>query len=261
MTGIKMLYPRCGHIWFIIIIGGIFLSACASTNSTVRLYGGSEKPDSEIVKIRVPYELEVLSIDGRKLKTPYVPDGEYLLELLPGKHVFKVIYTEYWGDETSGNIEVSDAFYFQVATTAGSHYVFKHNGPADLVYASFNWSISDIKIWLVQQETGQTINAASTSTYGNYLTRTLRQAASGTEEDKPVTDSNTAQKNNTKMTSPTTLKLTAKPDDSSALIAEQIIAQQNALDRLKFWWKMADENQRKAFQAWTGKPVIKSGQE
>ncbi|HEB85798.1 MAG TPA: DUF2057 domain-containing protein [Gammaproteobacteria bacterium] len=261
MTGIKTLHPRHRHIWLIICV--LFLSACANTNGPIRLYAGPQKSKNEIVTFRVPYELEVVAIDGRKLKMPYVPEGQYQFELLPGNHVLKVIYTAYWGDDTSGNVVVSDAFYFRVATTAGSSYVFKHNGPTDLVYASFDSQISDIRIWLVQQKTGQTINAISTRAYGNYLTRALRHVVSGTEEGKPVA----IQEEGAKITVPTssisppvTLSSTAKQTNASALIAEQIIARQNALDRLKFWWKMANEKQRKAFQVWTDRPVTQSGQ-
>lgn len=233
-----------------LIINVVFLSACAGAAGPIRLYEGPKKPDNEIARFLVPSELEVVAIDGKALEAPYVPDGQYQVELLPGDHQIAVVYSEYWGDDTVGSLVVSDAFYFQFATAAGGTYVFKHNGPEDLVNANFDTLIGDIKIWLEQRKTGQTINAASTSAYGGFLARTIRQVATGQGEGTPKAGVPSLQTNNAQAASPT-LPLPTDTGAASALIAEQIIAQQNALDRLKFWWKMADQKQRKAFQAWT----------
>ncbi len=245
---IEKKFPR-HYRYLCLIISVVFLSACASTHGPVRVYDGAKRPDNEIVRFLIPSALEVVALDGKELKTPYIPDGQNQLELLPGDHELKVIYTEYWGDPSSGGLEVSDASYFKLATTAGSTYVFKHNGPTDLVHAGFGMLVNDIKIWLEQRETGKTINAVNRGAYGGILTRTIRQVVTGKEEGKPKEGVTALQKTGAKVT-PATPPLVTDQGASSAVLAEQITSQQNAVDRLKFWWKMADEKQRKAFQIW-----------
>ena len=82
MTTLKMFLHRYRYICLTMYV--VLLSACAGINSPVRLYDGAKRPDNEIVTLVIPYELEVVAVDGEKVKTPYVPDGQYRLELLPG---------------------------------------------------------------------------------------------------------------------------------------------------------------------------------
>lgn len=246
------------HRYICLIIYFLSLFACAGAAGPIRLYEGTKKPDDEIARLLVPSELEVVAIDGEELDVPYVPDSQYQVELLPGDHQIAVVYSEYWGDPTVGNLVVSDAFYFRIALAAGSTYMFKHDAPEDLMNADI--SPRDIKIWLEQPQTGQTINAVSRGTYGTLLARTIRQLGTGKEAGKPKAVVNSpaidsGEMDSEKQTAATSQTL-ATQNDSSALLAEQIISQQNALVRLKFWWKMADGKQRKAFQVWIDKARI-----
>lgn len=38
--------------------------------------------------------------------------------------------------------------------------------------------------------------------------------------------------------------------DGAPLSAEEIVARQKPLEKLQFWWKLADKKDRKAFQRW-----------
>jgi len=232
-----------------LFIGVVSLSACAAIKDPVQVYEGAQKPDSEIVKLIVPYELKVEQLDGSSLDTPYVPGGQYQLHLLPGDHQIMVFYEEYWGDAASGAMEISDFFNFKLTTTAGSRYVFKHTGPTDLLYADSGEPASKIKIWVKQQGTEQETQAAGRIA-GGLLASTPRpvDVKEGVIEttDKPPVATNTTS-------APSTVEASAPTNNDAASIvqAEQIVSQQDALERLKFWWKMADDKQRKTFQAWT----------
>lgn len=235
-----------------LIICAISLSACAGIKDPVQVYDGAKKPDSEIVKLLMPYELKVEQLDGKSLDTPYVSGGYYQIHLLPGDHQIMVSYEEYWGDASSGAIEVSDIFNFKLTTTAGSRYVFKHTGPTDLLYADSGPSAREINIWIKQQDTGQDTHAVG-RIEGGLLASMTRQSAGDIKEGVVETTVQSPATPGTTSTPPTIVEPVLAKDEatSTVLAAEQIISQQDALERLKFWWKMADDKQRKTFQAWT----------
>ncbi len=210
---------------YVVVIGVLFLAACSSTNGSVRLYEGVKQPDSDVVKLTVPAALDVLEVDGKDFEdSPGIREGQYQLDLLPGAHSFKVRYSQNWGTEALGIMVTGNSFYFTVDTPAGSVYEFKHNGPEDLLYAEYGNSVDDIQIWLEEQKTGSKIEAVSIYAYGNAFSSLLG-------EDEVVVKR-------------TAVKGAAK----QVPVAEQV--QQKASEQLKFWWKIANTEQRKVFQDW-----------
>lgn len=211
----KILLHRRRYICFIIYCVSLF--GCAGISGHIRLYEGPKKTDDEIARFLVPSELELVAINGVELKAPYVPDSHYQVELLPGDHQIMVLYSEYWGDPTGGSLVVSDVFYLQITVVSGSTYMFKHNGPEDLMNVDI--LVSDIKIWLEQPKTGQTIEAVSRSVSGIYFNRTIRQIATGKEAGKlkEVVDSSPI---NSEKQTPAKSQLPTDQDTSSTLIAE-----------------------------------------
>ena len=234
-----------------LLIYAITLSACAGIENPLQVYEGGKKPEGEIVTLVMPYELKVEQLDGKSLDTPYVPEGQYQLHLLPGNHQIMVFYEEFWGDASSGSIEVSDFFNFKLTTTAGSHYIFEHTGPDDRLNAD-NWeSASDINIWVKHLDTGQNTQAASRID-GGLIASLTRPSTSNIKEGVVETKTATAPTDDLATTSlPAAAPPLAEDDAASTALAGQIISQQDALERLKFWWKTADDKQRKEFQAWT----------
>lgn len=235
------------------MIVAFLLSACAavSNDGPVRLYTGAKKPDSEVVRLIIPGELKVEKLDGKKVETPYVPGGNYELQLLPGDHRIRIFYEEFWGDLTSGAMEKSDIFNFNLAAAAGSTYVFKHDGPKDVTNVDIGKSAKYIKIWVKHQDSGQTTHAASKIESG--IVADMMRKAAGTAKQGEVVGQDGTPVATANVTSPATepAQTLAKGTAASTAMAEKIVSEQDALDRLKFWWKMADEKQRKAFQAWT----------
>ena len=234
------------HRYLIMVIMFVLLVSCANVNSPVRAYAGAKRPDADIARFLVSSSLEVLVIDGKKLEVPYLPGSQYELEVLPGDHVLKVVYAELWGDPTTSEHVTSDAFYFKISTTANAVYEVKHNGPEDLVDTDFT-HLSEIKIWIEQPKTGQTIHAANVTAYGSAITRAFQPSANEQEVYSGM------QMSAVQHSTPTTVQSNqdSVPSATSTLTAEQVISQQDALDRLKFWWKLANEKQREVFKTWT----------
>ena len=206
---------------FSFIITAITITACSS-NGTIRLFDG-EKNENEVVTFKLPAALKILEVDGKEIKSNiFKPDGFYQLQTLPGKHFLKAVYSEYWGTENLGDIETSPAFYFAIDARAGRHYIFRHNGPQDLVKATSDNTIRDIAIWIEDQSTSVKINPTNSQSYGGFMNNLLKNA-----EKVKVLDSEPVQ-----------------------LIESKSSAQINVTEQLKYWWELADEKQRQSFQQW-----------
>ncbi len=231
-----MILLRCYKVG-IVIFAMLLLAACSSISGPVRLYEGI-KSDKDIVKFIIPADLDILKLDGEKPKNlPVISDGLYHLELLPGNHRFTVVYSRMWGSDALGSFVESDAFYFDVPTTAGSTYKFKDNGPANLVDADNWYDIDEIKIWIEEQKTGRKIKALSVRAYGNILYRYITGNSQVIKPEVAIK------------------KSVAKVDVNQAQLKdinakELDNVQQKANEQLEFWWKVANAEQRKVFQDW-----------
>jgi len=212
-----------------IVVIGMLLTACSNLGP-VRLYAGAKQPDSQVVKFIFPAAVDALEIDGEKFTdSSGITEGQYELDLLPGEHSFKVIYSQNWGSEALGSLVESKAFYFTLNTAAGNVYHFEHNGPKDLVYAEFGHSIDDIKIWLIASKTGNKIEAVNVQTYGYIISRYLfGSVGTGSEAKKPAEKEKINQSQQKELNN----------------------VQQKASEQLEFWWKIANAEQRKVFQDW-----------
>ena len=232
----ESLLRRCKFC--VVVIGVLFLAACSSTNEPIRLYEGVKQPDSDVVKFIIPADLDILRLDEASFKdSPHISDGQYQLELLPGTHRFKIIYSRIWGSDALGNLVESNAFYFDVNALAGSTYVFKHNGPVDLLDA--DWSdVSDIRIWLEEQKTGRKIKAISVRAYDDIISRYILG------DDEPEKRKVVLAK---PKSAPGSQQQLRQKDSTST---EQDKVQQKAGEQLEFWWKIANAAQRKLFQDW-----------
>jgi len=215
---IKALHYR----YSILIVILITISACATENFS-RMYEGPERLDTEIATVLLPSALEVAEVDGYSKRTPYITDGYQPMDFLPGKHVIHIFYTEYWGASTGGSVVVSDIFKFDLTLEVGKKYVFKHNGPTDLINADIDKSVSDVQIWLIQTDTNTKIQATGRVVYGGFVNQAMRSI--GTY---------------------------SAPSEKAG--------PQNSVEQLQHFWKMADEKQRAAFKSWVYSRSLKGKQ-
>jgi uncharacterized protein YccT (UPF0319 family) len=75
----------------------VALNACRGTKA-VRLYDPSEIPPTEIARLAVPYDIEVVSVDGNKIGgfTNILTSPENEIHLAPGEHEIIVLYSDFW---------------------------------------------------------------------------------------------------------------------------------------------------------------------
>lgn len=206
-----------------------FVAGCATPAGPIQVYQGSKRPQDEIMTLIVPTALEVLAVDGKEIDLPYFTGKDYKMELLPGIHKLQVIYKESWGDSTSSAVVVSDVSSFRLSAVAGTTMMLKHDGPRDLVTAS---RFSDMPtIWLFDPDTDQRIQPYAIEKYVPALFRAMHLSTSDTKIARTM----------------------SAEQSSSMAVAEDMVMQQDALQRLQFWWKMAGEQDRKAFKAWLAK--------
>lgn len=231
------------------ITGAIIFTAaaCASPVKPVQVYPGPARPDSEVAKVLVPPELEILTVDGEDIEVPFADISDYELRLLPGSHELVMVYQKLWNDEATGKLVVSDAVGVQLDAKAASSYQLEYERPRNMDAAE--QSARDFKVTLVDPISGQRTESYFVESYGPPLNRALRNVFSRGEKTatrRATPEPDTAQASVTAGAA----SVSGPSDQDSAVAAEQVIAEQDPLDRLKFWWKLADEQQKKAFRIW-----------
>lgn len=204
-----------------VALAALLLSACAPTGP-VKFYNGPEKPERDIARVKVPGPITTLAIDDREISAPSQEAGFYELHLSPGRHTLTVKYELYWGSANSGMIVRSDPTDIQAEFAAGRVYEVRYTEPDDEDEA-FSLA-NDFQATLVETDSGTRIAATASEEY----------PAGYTNAEPVVRDAPTP---------------TPAPADGSLPSADQA-ANEDAVKRLKFWWLMADENEREAFRQW-----------
>ncbi|MGD8483809.1 MAG: DUF2057 family protein [Thioalkalispiraceae bacterium] len=208
------------------------LQACSTVSGPVHVYEGPARPASETARLRVPGPVSVKKIDGKKIKVPSIEEGFYEIVLLPGVHRIDFKYELAWGDNVSGMLVKSDVVGVETRFFAGKHYELTYAIPNGQEEA-FEMAL-DFKAKLVEKETGRLVASRSTAELDAFrITRPV--------EYRAMTDTQTVQPG-------ATVAGTAGvvPADINA----QTAAQEDAVKRLKFWWLMANEQERKQFREW-----------
>ena len=112
----------------------IFLAACASSPS-VQLYEGRVRADSDILTVRVPSELEIISINDRRISGAgtMFAYGYRDLKLMPGQYRIVAYYKNVFqlsADEHE--VVKSDPALFTLNGHAGDLYSLEFDRPADV---------------------------------------------------------------------------------------------------------------------------------
>ncbi len=204
------------------LLAAVLLGGCQASGEVVRAWQGAPLPPSEVVRVVVPDEaLEIVAVDGRPYKAPLPPEGVYEVQLLPGGHRLDFVYSQVWGDPSSGSLYVSDRFTFDIRAAAGARYRVVHDGPSDPIDADV--ADAPVRIWLVEEATGRRIDPVARTPHGGILTQAVRTVAGGGIEAATA----------------------AAPADSP-----EGAPGSGALPRLKEWWRKATPAERAAFRKW-----------
>jgi len=204
----------------------IFMSACSATGP-LRFYEGPPKPPDQLAIVIVPAAITVRSIDGKSVDSPSKVSGTYQLQLLPGFHLIAFRYEYYWGTNDSGRLIKSKQIGVDAVFDAGVTYTLKYKEPQDKEGAedlALHFSTT-----LVNDQTNQ-----SYTSYEVENPTAVFAAKRNSNGQSPVVQTDNAAHGETK---------------SMTDQADQAVSQ-DPVKRLKFWWLMSNDKQRKEFTDW-----------
>lgn len=217
----------------LIFLLSFWLQACTATGP-IHFYPGKPRPQSETAHLRVPGPISVMKIDGKKVDVRSIEDSFYEIFLLPGLHRIEFKYELYWGDPTSGMVVASNVVGIETPFRAGMNYELTYTIPENEREA---YSMADdFKAKLVEQETGrQVISRALAELNEPGIKSTLVYGSRNTTQPKD---------NNISVVESAGVTTLMSIDADTA-------TREDAVKRLKFWWLIANEDERKRFKEWT----------
>lgn len=112
----------------------VLLSAC-STNPEVQLYEGHKRSKAEIITVRAPVELEILSINDRRIEgaSTMFAFGSRDLQLLPGEYRIVAFYKNLFDiSPDQHQIVKSDPSIFTVNGNPGDVFLLNFEKPQNL---------------------------------------------------------------------------------------------------------------------------------
>jgi uncharacterized protein YccT (UPF0319 family) len=158
----------------------LLIVGCASGADIKKMYSGAQRPDSQIAKIRVPGDLDVVRIDDRTLT--YLYSGEPVeVQLLPGRHAITLRYYEIWEVKNDLTKVISDPVSKTLTVSAGRSYEVEHVRPASLQSAESYAPNFDFII----REVGSPVNVATDWSAGN-VSGLPNQTGNGSAEGSPL---------------------------------------------------------------------------
>lgn len=120
---------------FVLILGLVLLLAACARSPVVQLYDGAAKPDAQVLTVRVPSDLEVLTINGTEVDgvNTFFSNGYKDLKLTPGGYEILAFYKRLW-DLDADNHEVirSDPARFVVDGGAGEFHRLTFERPENV---------------------------------------------------------------------------------------------------------------------------------
>lgn len=214
---------------------GWLLAACQS-DSVLRLYEGPELPDSALLTVRAPEQLELLAINGQHLSqgSTLFSSGQEL-KLTPGEYRIEAYYKELWTTNVDSHYTYrSDPVTFTVDGEAGEIYRLAYEAPANAAEAER--LAEDFSGWSENIATGE-----RRATTGSNLQRPtlLGTLTSGSATPSPAPATAIAPAGSS---TPPRASVTESDHESGA--------ESGYLDMLKAYWSQANSDERRAFLRW-----------
>ena len=238
LTVISLSFPRrivTGHsretiMRYLFLLCFTFLAACA-TSPTVKLYDGKEKPVSQLLTIRVPMELEIMTINDRRIEgaSTMFAYGDRELQLLPGDYKLVLYYKDVFQlTDDQHEVVKSDPSVFNVSGKAGDTIEIRFNKPANVEDA--RKLAKDFEGTAVNLTSGDTVASKPS---GLIMTQGfLGLASSATQVETPAASTIAP------------MAQTAPASSASATPGS------TALETLKNTWKQATPEERQKFLLW-----------
>ncbi len=210
---------RRASVAMLAMFAGLF-SGCASTQDNWPRAVDDSVDVSLAARLIVPRALQVVGIDGAEYKLPVLQPDPYELLLNPGEHELRMVYIE--GTMKSGSEEdtlISDTMLINVSLLADRVYKVDFNEPRN--YAAAKKMADNPSFWIIDPISNRKINSRISVPYKQF---SLSDFAASSAKPQPL--------------------------GSSTMDAESQISNQNALERLQLWWKLADKPQQQLFLDW-----------
>lgn len=207
----------------LLLVLSALLMACSATGP-VRFYSGPPKQKDQLAIVEVPAAISVLSIDGKAVDSPSKESGSYEVQLEPGFHLIEFRYVLFWGTYESGKLVKSKNTGVDAVFEAGKTYAIRYKKPQDADEAEdfFN----DFKANLVDLSSGKQ--------YSSYEIKDLEATLAAHQAKMQAASQAPAVTTGT----------------GSSLPNAETATNADPLKRLKFWWLMANQQERKEFTQW-----------
>lgn len=212
------------------------LGACSS-NPEVQLYEGHKRSKAEIITVRAPVELEILSINDRRIEgaSTMFAFGSRDLQLLPGQYRIVAYYKNLFDTSPEQHeIVKSDPSIFTVNGKAGDVFLLNFDKPRTLDAAKT--MAKDFTGWTENLKNGEKVASKPSGLILSSGFIGLTGAATPTE---PETVSSVAPEANTE-TGPAEETASQKTTTDSA----------GTLQTLQQNWNAASAEERREFLLW-----------
>ena len=230
----------------LLLASSLLLAACA-TNSAVQLYPGAQRPATEVLTVRVPGQLVVYTINGKKVDgiSTFFSSGYKDLKLAPGRYDIIAYYKELWDLSPDEHTTLSsDPVTFVVDGKAGETWQLGYAHPKD-VYQARSLA-AHFSGWTENLGTG---DKTPTHDSGLVLQRGILATLTGTHVENASDDGVTPRPETT--VAPQGASAPAAGNGSAAQSANAPAAAAGSyLDTLKAQWSQATPAERRAFLQW-----------
>ncbi|ARU54902.1 hypothetical protein OLMES_0810 [Oleiphilus messinensis] len=225
----------------------LIVSGCSS-NYPVRVYDGPTIPDDQVVVLKVPEDINVISIDGQKMTSYLLENLSIDYYLKPGPHSVVFQYSGIWSvpsvesSDGKANVELIESEYVQLQFSAkpGQHYVLQHETPPSR--SSARISATKFKASVVDS------NERLIATSGKYVVPTVSSDVVGTEAVTLAHQAGDAQIDVASAQGKTSEQAVQQPQSTQVKLP--VSESLPTLDAMKVLWQGASKEEKKAFLKW-----------
>ncbi|HEX5676861.1 MAG TPA: DUF2057 domain-containing protein [Alcanivorax sp.] len=228
---------------FALIAAAAFLLTACSRSPVVQLYEGAKRPDSQVLTVRVPTDLEVFTINGSEVDgvNTFFNTDHKDLKLSPGRYEILAYYKRLWDlDADNHEVMTSDPALFVVDGEAGEFYRLGFERPQNVAQARA--LEEDFSGWVENLNSGKKTPSQAS---GLVLNRGFLAPITGAEVE--TKGASAVQPKAVAAVTPAPAPPAASDSaDNSASSGGQA----SYLDTLKAQWNQATQEERRQFLQW-----------
>lgn len=221
----------------LLLIGSLaWLLAACERSPTLRLYEGPERGRAEVLTVRVPEQLEILTINEQRVErgNTLFATGYQDLQLAPGEYRVVAYYKELWDLELDNHaVYRSDPVTFTVNGKGGEFYRLAYEKPENAQQAEH--LADNFSGWVENIATGERRDTTASGLVRPGLFTGLVAGSTAAVAEQPAVTS-------------------VAPANSAPAAAPAAAAGNGAdmsyVDMLKAYWSQASAEERREFLRW-----------